>query len=230
MIAADILTDIALLNNEADVSENGSDESKALTAISMAIRYCYTVAAAIQGVLGTRGPNPITTTANQEFTPKPAELLRVDSLWALDVVTKRPIWSLRHIQESGGHAPSLPWPLNWVVAPSTGQPYAYDEDAAAWYWVPTPDLSTYEIRANGLWLPDAIADRVSPLNLPGNAATVLQTPLASFASKYMALSVGDDTATLQSLAVETFTPALRALKTRDRSRAQSRQYTYAHST
>ncbi len=230
MIVADVLDTMNVLDNEIDVSDGGADEDRAVAALSIAQRHCVKVASNIKGVLSTFGVNTIKTDANQEWTNKPGTLLRVDSLWALSLDgLKRPIYELDRIDDTGGHMPSLPWPLSWGVSTSPGQPRAYYEDAGQWFWQPVPDV-VYQMRAYGLWAPADFDDRNSEIALPGTAAYHLCDPLAAYALKYMTMAVDDPIDNLQSLALEMFAPALKALSQRDRSRPKGRQYAYSHST
>lgn len=231
MIVEDIISFMETLDNELDAVSGGSDETRAIAAINFAIRYCETVAASMPKVLSRRGDETIKTSQNVESTPVPAELLRIDKLFALDPTTKQPLFPMQAIRETGGHTPALPWPLNFVANPSTGQPRGYYVDTDHFFWLPIPD-NTYEIRAYGVWQTPTLGsggpevDRKSPFLLP----SVLALPIAAFATKYMDLAVGDDTDAVQKIAVETFSPALRTLKKRDRSAPQSRSYAYTHTT
>lgn len=230
MIVADIFTSMNALDNEIDLTAGGADETRAVAALSIAQRHCMKVASGIKGVLSHMGTNTIKTDANQEWTNKPADLLRCDSLWAISQdALKRPVWELRRIDDVGGHMPTLPWPLSWIVSSTNGQPGAYYEDAGQWFWQPVPAL-VYEMRAYGLWAPADFEDRNSAIALPGNAAYHLADVLAAYALKYMTMAVDDPIDNLQSLAIEMFAPALKALSQRDRSKGKSRHYAYIHST
>lgn len=230
MIVADLFNIMDTLDNEIDLSAGGSDEARAIAALNIAQRHCYKVAAGIKGVMSTFGKNAIKTDAGQEWTNKPPDLLREDSLWALSQdALLRPIYELRRIDDTGGHMPTLPWPLSWAVSSTNGQPFAYYEDAGQWFWSPVPAL-IYQMRAYGLWAPADFKDRDSGVTWPGNAAYHLCDAVAAYALKYMTMAVDDPTDNLQALALEMFAPALKALSQRDRSKGKSRRYEYTHST
>lgn len=222
-----LLTMMMGLNNETDATDGGSDESRSIVAVQMAMQYVETVAASVPRVLSTRGIEPIYTANGVESTPLPPSLLRVDKLWACDPSTGEPTFPMMRIDETGGHTPALPWPLNYVVSPSNGQPRGYYLDSDHLFWLPKPD-DKYPIRAYGLWAQewDDKLDRKSLFPFPNSLAL----PVATFAVKYGNIAIGDDVADIQKAAVEVFTPALRALRKRDRSRPHSRAYAFSHTT
>lgn len=230
MTPADLFDDMGVLDNENDFSEGGSDEARGLLAINMALRSCLTLASTYGKVLST-ARDTIKTEPLIEFTNKPAELLRQDSLWAIDLSTKLPKYQITPIQETGGHQPSVPWPFSWTNILTNGQPWQYYDDVQRWYWRPIPD-QIYTQRVYGCWLPSQVkmGDRKVPIDLPGRAAAVLQLPLASFAMRYLTLGIDDSIDVLDKIAQETFGPALKNLQRGDRSRAQPRVYSANHTT
>lgn len=233
---ADVFTTMSLLDNEADFTSGGSDESRGIVAIQTSLRYLYTIAAGMKDVLSTPGvgapPATVKTTAGAEYTIKPDNLLRVDAIWAIDLSTKLPKYMLTPIFETGSHMPVVPWPYSWTNILTNGQPWQYYSDEAFFYWRPVPD-AIYEQRVYGLWMPNLLdpVDRTSPVDLPSRAWTILQTPLAAFALKYLQLAVDDPTDQIDQLAKETFSPALKTLQHRgDYSRARPRIYSTNHTT
>lgn len=235
MIVSDLFTLMTVLNNELDTSAGGSDESRSVNALNLARYYCQTVAASLPRVLVTSaqpGTDPdkgtIRTAGLREWSPIPPELLRIDKLWLLDVSTRLPIRKLVRVDEIGGHAPSLPWPIYYVLSSAgsiNGMPAAYEVNEGLLWWEPIPDVA-YEVRAYGLWSRPLFVDRNSAVLFP----EVLAEPLAAFAVKYGLVGIGDATDEMQKIATEAFTPALRSLRRKDRSRPASRHYEYVHTT
>lgn len=225
MIVADLLNMTMQFDNEIDASAGGADESRMIISLNMATNYLESVAASLPKVLSRRGDNPIQTAANIESSPCPRDLLRIDKLWMIDTTTNNPIWPMTRIDEVGGHMPALPWPLNYVMNPAPGQPRAYYADSDTLYWLPVPN-GVYSVRAYGVWSVDDYVDRDSQFLLPDLCAL----PIAAFATKYGTIALDDPTDEIQKVAVEMFTPVLRALRRRDRSRPTGKHYENFHTT
>jgi hypothetical protein len=224
VIVADLLAMTTSLDNEIDAGAGGADEARMITSLNMATDYFESVAASLPKVLSSRGVNNIQTAALVESSPFPRELLRLDKLWMLDP-NNVPIFPMMRIDEVGGHMPALPWPLNYILNPAPGQPRGYYPDSNTLFWLPVPN-QVYQIRAYGLWSVDQYVDRNSAFELPDSCAL----PIAAFATKYGELALGDATDDVQKVAVEVFTPTLRALRRRDRSRPTGRSYANFHTT
>ena len=105
MIVEDLFTMMSTLNNEYDLTSGGTDESRGLSALNMAIDYMETVAASMPKILSTMGKETLKTAQSIESTPIPNELLRIDRLWALDVSTKLPLYPMRRIDEAARYVP-----------------------------------------------------------------------------------------------------------------------------
>lgn len=224
MVIADVLDMMGVLDNEIEIFKGGSDEARSILALGMATDYFETVAATLPKVLSSAGVNPIKTAALMESSPFPTELLRLDGLWALDV-NGVPLFPMERIDEVGGHMPALPWPLSYVTSAAPGQPRGYYPNSNALFWLPVPD-QVYSVRAYGLWSVPAYVDRTSAFPFPDMAAL----PLAAFACKYGTVGLDDASDEIQKVAVETFTPCLRALRKRDRSRPLGKRYESFHTT
>jgi hypothetical protein len=234
LLVSDLLSFMSALNNELDINVGGADETRAIVALNMALLYCVTVAASLPHALATPGiGKEIKTAGQKEFSPLPSGLLRIDALFLCDLTpsadgTLRPIFKLSKIFEVGAHMPSLPWPLYYVLSsagPIYGAPRGYFADDQMIYWDPVPD-QVYAIRPYGLWRPEQYKDRNDPIHVND----LLALPIATFAGKYCYTAVGDATDQIQAIATEFFTPALRALRKRDRSRPGQRYYEYMHTT
>jgi hypothetical protein len=224
MVVADLLNMMGVLDNEIDNSKGGTDEARSILALGMATDYFETVAATLPKVLGSAGVNNIKTQALMESSPFPAELLRLDALWALDV-NGVPIFPMGRIDEVGGHMPALPWPLNYVTTAAPGQPRGYYPNSNALFWLPVPD-QIYNMRAYGLWSVPPYVDRETVFPFPDAVAL----PLAAFAVKYGTVGLDDSSDEIQKIAVETFTPCLRMLRKRDRSKPTGKRYANFHTT
>jgi len=225
MTVADLLSLMSTFDNEVDTSAGGSDETSSIAALNAALQHIQAICAAMPEVLSSRGANPLQTAANVETTPLPNELLRIDALWMLDSTTLFPIYRMGKIQEVGGQSPSIPLISNTTQMTSPGRPSSYYMSGDAIYWDPLPD-SVYLIRAYGLWSRQSFVDRHSQFVFPDT----LSLSFATFASRYTKMALDDDASDISKLAAEVFTPALRALRRRDRSGPTSRQYAYDHHT
>lgn len=235
MIVAELFKHLSVIDNELDLVAGGADESKAIDALNMALEYCQSVAASLPAALSQRGTSTIQTKANTESTACPFDLLRVDRLWLCDLSPPfLPLYPLTPIHEVGGHMPSLPWPLYYTLSssgPIAGSPRGYYLDSSFIFWDPIPDQA-YQVRAYGLWQIPAFKDRESKLQLADGQELPIQLhiPLASFAVRYMLIGVADAPDEAAKLATETFTPALRTLRKRDRSEPKGRRFLYVHTT
>lgn len=219
----DLLALMPMFNNSLRVGNGEQDEARAVLALTTAQHYFETVAATYARVLGST--ITVAPSANTETTTYPATLLRLDSIWLLDATTLLPVRRLKRIESSGGHAPSLPWPLQLVVQAGTGMPAAYFANMASFYWLPLPD-SAQTLRIYGFVEQPEFVDRLSAFNYPLRT----KAALASFAVKILKTSTDDDTAEVDALASAIFGPLLRGLKQFDRSEPHGRTYGEVHDT
>lgn len=223
MTIATLLSRMAILDNELAVGVAGADESRAITALDMAQDYFESVAATLTPLFGRTGT--FTTTANTEETTWPSTLLRLDALWRLNSNSK-PVAKLEPIDEAGEQALGAPWPISLAVATAvSGAPREYFTNRTSFFWRPTPD-AIYTLRWYGMASADDITARAETFAYPD----MIATPVASFATRLLKTGLGDPTEELQALAVETFTPALKALARYDRTRPTGRFYTRVHRT
>ena len=221
---ADVYDVMSLIDNELDLSSGGSDETRALVAVKVAQRYFETLAAAMPaGVLQTT--ITVATAAQTETTTWTASLKRLDAVWVLDPVTLRPMYRLKRIHETGGHVPSLPWPLQLSLPTGTGAPAGYYANTANFYWMPLPD-GIHTLRLYGFVTAAAPTSRASTFAY----ADECMAPFAAFAVKLMAMGVADADGDLTALADTCFRPLLRGMKKFDRSEPIPRSYSYAHET
>lgn len=219
---ADLLTLMGALNNELVVSSSGTDEARAILALTAAQHYFETIAASYPRVL--QSTTTAVTAASTETTTYSTSLLRLDAIWLLDA-NSRPMYKLKKIFEVGGHVPSLPWPLQVSLAAGPGAPNGYYANMEQFYWLPLPSgVST--LRIYGLLEKTEFALRTDDFNYPKRT----KLALAQFANKILQIAVGDGASDLDTLAAELFGPLMRSLKKFDRSEASPRVYNDVHST
>lgn len=220
---ADLLALMPVFDNKLRVKNGDKDEARAVLALTTAQHYFEVVAATYQRVLGST--ITVAPAASTETTTYPTSLLRLDSVWLLDSTTLLPIRRLKRIETSGGHAPSLPWPLQLVVQSSVGSPLGYFANMENFFWLPLPDQAQ-TIRIYGLLEQAEFVDRESIFHYPLRT----KAAIASFAVKILSTSVDDDTQSIDSLAASFFGPLLRGLKSFDRSEPHGRTYGEIHDT
>lgn len=223
MIVEELLALMPMFNNALRVGNGEKDEQLAILALTTAQHYFETIAATYGRVLGST--ITVSPSTNTETTTYPTSLLRLDSVWLLDSTTLQPIRRLARIETSGGHAPSLPWPLQLVMQASTGAPVSYFADMRNFYWLPLPDQAQ-TLRVYGLLEQDEFVTRLSTFNYPARC----KAPLASFAVKILKTSVDDDTSGVDALAAAMFGPLMKGLKSFDRSEPHGRSYGEVHDT
>lgn len=221
MTIADLLQRMELLDNELETGSGEANEATAIVALDTAQDFFETLAACYPNVLGTTGT--VTTTASTETTAYPTGVLRLDSIWYLDATTSRPTRLLDRIYETGGHAPSLPWPLRASLQPASGIPDCYWTDEEYLYWRPLPD-ATHTLRWYGFKAATNLAARTETFGYKD----YLALPFAAFACRILAIGVADNEEELKALATELFTPALRKLRRFSRERPSGRVYSTIH--
>ncbi len=166
----------------------------------------------------------VTTTPQQETTPFPADVLRIDALWRLDLAG-RPIAPV-DLAQTAGRASQLhsQWP--WSMANVTyGLPLeAWTNGRSFPYWSPVPD-SIYTLRWYGLQAqPDITA--TGTMAYPDIALT----PLATLAARLIRVGLDDSAEQLKDVADELFAPVVAALKGFRRDRPQTMTYSQVHVT
>lgn len=221
MKGQDILDRCELINQELQLQSGEADATRGLLALNVAQDYFEGLASLHPDILGD-STSTLTTTASGETTPFPAGVLRIDRLQLLDSNGKIK-YDLTDIRRTGGHRQGRGW--NWLLPSTTsGDPVGYYTDGRNIYWDPLPDEASSvrwygfrtasDITANGVFsYPD-----------------VLALPFAAFAVKLINLGVGDDAGEMDSLANQTFGPALKAMSNFNRSGAASFDYTRLHVT
>lgn len=223
MTIADVLADMVVLDNELDIGAGGADETRAITAIGMAMRAFEGVIANVPDLLGTVGT--LATVAATENTAWPSTLLRLDQLWLLDSNGKQR-WQVNVIQDVGAQTPNAPWPFNASsVASGNGAPTDAYTNRANFYWRPIPD-AIYTLRAYGLYSQTRPTTRAGTFPYPD----LVSVPHAAYAVRMMEMGIDDPSEELKALAEETFNPAISALKRPVRQRPESRVYSRVHTT
>lgn len=216
-----ILDTMEMLNQELQLQSGEADVTRGLVALNRAQDYLEALAATAGKSLQTK--TTVTQTAGQDYSARPAGLLRIDRLQLLDA-NSRVLYAL-DVDKSAGGRGSLRWPLTAGTASTVnGKPlkYSYDEDYL--YWTPAAD-TTNVIRVIGLiQAADITANGTFAYKDP------LILPLAAFAVRLMRIGVDDQVPDIGSLAQETFGPILKALSTANRdSGGGGFEYTESHS-
>lgn len=220
---ADLLDVMSLLNNENDYSDGGADEGRAILALTQAQHYMETIAASLPRVF--QSTVNVATITNTETSTWPTALLRLDGVWYLDPDTSRPVYKLKRIIETGGHVPTLPFPLDLSLNTGVGAPAAYYANPSSFYWLPLPD-SARNVRVYGMLEQSEWTARGGAVNYPNRTFLAM----AQFATKLLNIGVDDGPQDLDALAQQVFGPLLRSLRKFDRSEPMPRFYNEMHDT
>ena len=229
MLISAIMSKMQVVDNELDVAVGGADETRCLAALDMAQDTFESILANQPDTLGTT--STITTSAQGETSDWPTTLLRLDTLWMMNLLTTPPTpqWQLAVIQDVGGQSMSTPYPwLSGMVgyAPQGyGAPTAFYTNRAKLFWAPIPN-DVYSIRCYGLHSKTDITTRSQTFEYPDQVAN----PLAVYATRLMEMGIDDPSEELKALADEMFGPVINMLRQPTRQRPQSRQYTRVHTT
>lgn len=223
-IVSDIFPLLELLDNELDTGTGENDAAAALIALTQAQHYFELLCATMPRVL--QDTVNIATVANTETTTWTSSVLRLDGIWLLDSAGK-PIREILRIDDVGGHAPALPWPIDVLYGNvGSGSPYGYYGNMRNFYWLPLPDAAA-SIRLYGFISKARFAAATDDFNYPYNT----HLAFAQFATKLMSMGSGDDTADLDKLAGQVFRPLLKQLSRFDRTApASARTYSEFHVT
>lgn len=229
MTIATILAKMQVLDNELDIAVGGADETRAISALDMAQDVFESIVANHPDTLGKI--STITTTANQEYTTWPTDLLRLDNLYMMNtqVTPNIPQWEITIIQDVGGQAIGVPYPwLTGVVgySPSTrGAPTWAYTNRQYFFWAPIPDQA-YALRAYGFSSEADITTRSQTFAYPD----LVSVPMAAYATRLMEMGIDDPSQELKDLADEIYGPVLNMLRQPTRQRPQSRAYSRVHTT
>lgn len=223
MTGQDLLNGMEALNQELQLQTSEADVVRALIALNMAQDY-YESLASQEGAIKSDQTAEISTTANTETTAFPTGFLRVDRIQLLDGTGGKPIADVTNINEVGGHAWSLKWPLNLTASNSADSPDSYYTNGRTIYWSPTPD-KVYYLRCYGF-------KSASDITASGTFAydDELRLPFASFAVRILRIGVGDDVADVGALASQTFSSAISSQTGFNRDGAVGFTYKYGHTT
>lgn len=157
----DLLTQLDDLIEDLDAND-GTDETRALRALNRAQDSIEMVLSVHPGMFATVDES-VTTTADQEYSQAPADLLRLDSLWLLDSDTSRPLWELVPIHTPGFHRDDRPVPLLDLSRDTSGKPrgYWFGEGTSVgrgrYWWDRDPDAA-YTIRTVGFFAASDITE------------------------------------------------------------------------
>jgi hypothetical protein len=218
----DVLDRMKVLFPELQVAAGGADVARALTAVNMAQDYLESVFALHPEIYGD-SDGTVTTTQNQETTPFPTGVIRLDQLYLLDPLSGRPTAPISIIRETGAHAGAGFFTLMGATS-TAGRPSRAYTNGRKLFWTPYPD-SAYTVRWYGLQQQADIT-----LTDPILYADLCLTPLANFAVQVTRIGLDDDTQAYDTLAKTTFEPVVAALTGFRRDRAAPYQYKYSHDT
>jgi hypothetical protein len=223
MTGQDLLNTMELLNAELQLQSGEEDVTRGLTALNRAQDYFETIAASVPGFKGdTTGE--VLSVDSTETTAFPTGVLRIDAIWRLGT-NSLPEQRLDPIHETGGHLPTLSWPVSLGYASaSPGKPTGYYTNARSIYWSPLPN-DAYTFRWYGF-------QAASDITAGGTFAydDVVALPLASFACRLMKIGLDDDQDDIGTLAENTFRPVIKALSHTNRDGGKPLQYRYSHGT
>lgn len=222
LTAVDLLDSMSVLDNELELGEGQSDEAIALKALSMAQKYFESLCAVYPNVLASLVT--VSPEANLGQSAWPSSLLRLDAVQALNA-DNQPVWNLEDLGGLGGAVSMLPWPLTlsaWGVA---GAPGGFTASLGSIGWLPTPGTAS-TIRLVGLVQQPKFRRRTDPFGYPSQC----EVALANFACRLLSIGVADETADLDRLASQIYTPLLKSLRKFVRTGPQGRVYTDVHTT
>lgn len=211
------------LDNEIQAASGEANVTRALRMLNTAQDYFETLVARDGEILGSH-TSTVTTTADTETTAWPTGLLRADSLWLIDADTSRPAYELHEIQQTGGHATQLRWPLQQRAVVSAGKPWGYWTNGRLLYWAPLPDAA-HTVRWYG-WQRQADIAAADTFAYDDGVAY----PLAAFAVEIFRRGLDDPVADIEALARSVFRDQLRAMRNFTRTGPVERTYQYVHST
>jgi len=209
-----------LCNQELQLQSTETDVTRGLLALNAAQDYFETLAA-VRKIKGGQ-TTEITTANNTETTAFPTGFLRIDALQLLDGTggsVKADIW---RVQRTGGHAAGRGVPWVFTTYSGTGAPQAYWTQGSNIYWAPKPN-GTYYVRVYGF-------QRASDITVGGTFAydDAVMLPLATFATRILAIGVGDPITDVGALANETFKAVLDALEEFNRDGGNDLRYEHSH--
>lgn len=219
---ADLLDVMSMLDNDLIATSGGTNEAQCIKALTQAQKYFETVCAMFPKVY--QSTVNVVTAAQTETTVWNTKLRRLDALWLLDA-NGQPIRKMERIDEVGGHVPSLPWPLQIILAGGVGAPGGYYANMTNFYWLPLPD-GVYSLRVYGLLAQNSFVDRTSDFNYHDYT----QLAIAQFAVKLLHIGTDDGVDDYDALANQLFKPLIRSLHKFDRSGPRGRTYTRVHET
>lgn len=220
---ADVLAVMEMLDQELETGVAETDEAAAVLALIQAQHYFEALCAINPRIL--QDTLNIATVANTETTTWTSSILRLDALWLLDS-NSYPIRKLDRIEEAGGHAPSLPWPLDvTTLAGTSGVPYAYYGNMKNFYWLPLPS-GVNSLRVYGFLEKARFVDRNSDFNYPYRC----HLAFATFATRLLQQGADDVSLDLEELSGQAFGPLMKQLRKFDRTGPHGREYTEYHTT
>lgn len=217
---------MSLYDNQLDLISGGNDVVRGLTAVNMVQDWFELAAADIVDLLQTH--STLTTTASTETTNWPTGLLRLDGHPFLLDSNGVQVRELSKIDQTGGHQPAFPWPLDQVSGlVINGAPWEYyaQGQGGKFYWSPKPD-AVYTIRVYGLW---AVADYTAASDTFGYPDSVALT-LVPHAAQVFRIGLDKDFSAQQSTAVSAFRAVAKALRSQVREGPVSRVYSDHHDT
>lgn len=219
-----ILNLMEVLHPELQLQTGEADVTKGLLAANAAQDYMESVFALQPDLLGDQ-TGTLTAASGVERTPFPATVLRVDKLQYLDSSSLLPVYDLRDIKRTGGHAVSnVFYPYISTASAVTGVPVGYYTDGRYVYWTPVPD-GDYLVRWYG-FLPAVDLTATGTMAYPD----ICQLPMATMAVRIIRTGLDDPVDAYLKLAADTFEPVVNALSNFQRERAPGMNYRFSHDT
>lgn len=221
MTGQSLLDTMELCNQELQLQPTESDVTRGLLALNVAQDYFETLAA-VRKIKGGQ-TTEIATVANTETTAFPTGYLRIDGIQRLSGTGGYVVEDLDRLQRVGGHAGGRSSQWIFSAASSTGTPSSYWTQGTSIYWAPKPNAVAY-FRVYGF-------QRAVDLTAAGTFTydDCVALPLASFATRLMAVGVGDPVGDVMAIAQETLKATLDALEEFNRDGGQALRFERSHS-
>lgn len=219
-VGQDLLSLMEICNQELQLQTGETDVTRGLLALNVAQDYFETLAA-VRKIKGGQTAE-IYTTGNTESTAFPVGFLRIDGIQRLDASAGNPVSDLDRIQRTGGHVGRPFRIMQFSGTAGVGQPAGYWTNGSNIFWSPKPN-TTYYLRVYGF---QRAADITAAGAFSYDDAVML--PLATFASRLLAIGIGDPVGDIQALATETFKAVLDALEEFNRDGGNDLRFERTH--
>lgn len=216
---------MALFDNQFDLIVGGDDVARGLIAVNLVQDWFELACMPIAELFQT--DQTFTTTAAQEHTTWPANLMRIDSLYLLDANSKQ-VRELEPFDITGAYYPGFPWPIDTLTGlTANGAPWEYEgqQQGGKIRWSPTPD-QVYTIRGYGLWAVADYAAAADTLLYPDSVALTF----GPHAAQILRTGLDRDLSAVQGAAMVAFDRIAAAYGKTIHTGPESRVYTEIHET